>query len=80
MKEFVCLFEIECLDLENKVQTEYGLIYADNFRDAMEQLEGSMYGNELIKINSMELFDCSAIFSKEVFALVRKEIEQGVQL
>lgn len=78
MKEFVCLFEIECLDLENKVQTEYGLIYANDFRDAMEQLEGHMYGNELVKINSMELFEASAIFSKEVFALVRKEIEQGV--
>ena len=44
----------------------------------MNQLEGHMYGDDLVKINSMELFDTSAVFTKEVFELVHKEIEQGI--
>lgn len=78
MKNFICLYSIE-LSFEGQVRTENGLIYADDFRDAVEQLEGEIYGTDLMKINSMELFDSPvAIFSPEVFALMRKEIEQGV--
>lgn len=78
MKNYVCLFSVEYIDIENETKTEYGLIYADDFRDAMNQLEGHMYGDDLVKINSMELFDTSAVFTKEVFDLVHKEIEQGI--
>ena len=78
MKEFICLYSVEYC-FEDEVKEECGLIYADDFRDAIEQLEGGYYGTDLVKINSMELFDAPvAVFSKEVFALVRKEIEQGV--
>lgn len=78
MKNYVCLFSVEYIDIENETKTEYGLIYADDFRDAMNQLEGHMYGDDLVKINSMELFDTSAVFTKEVFDLIHKEIEQGI--
>ena len=78
MKNFICLYSIE-LSFEEQLRTENGLIYADDFRDAIEQLEGEIYGTDLMKINSMELFDSPvAIFSPEVFALMQKEIEQGV--
>ena len=79
MKDFTCLFSVDYMVDVNDIRTEYGLIFADDFRDAMNQLEGDLYGTDLVKINSMELFDTpSAVFSKETFALVRKEIEQGV--
>lgn len=78
MKNYVCLFSVDYIDIENETKTEYGLIYADDFRDAMNQLEGHIYGDDLVKINSMELFDTSAVFTKEVFDLVHKEIEQGI--
>lgn len=78
MKNYVCLFSVEYINIDNETKTEYGLIYADDFRDAMNQLEGHMYGDDLVKINSMELFDTSAVFTKEVFNLVHKEIEQGI--
>lgn len=78
MKNYVCLFSVEYINIDNETKTEYGLIYADDFRDAMNQLEGHMYGDDLVKINSMELFDTSAVFTKEVFDLVHKEIEQGI--
>jgi hypothetical protein len=78
MKNYVCLFSVEYINIDNETKTEYGLIYADDFRDAMNQLEGHMYGDDLVKINSMELFDTSAVFTKEVFDLIHKEIEQGI--
>lgn len=78
MKNYVCLFSVEYINIDNETKTEYGLIYADDFRDAMNQLEGHIYGDDLVKINSMELFDTSAVFTKEVFDLVHKEIEQGI--
>lgn len=78
MKDFICLYSVDYY-FEDELKTEQGLIYADDFRDAIEQLEGSYYGTDLVKINSMELFDTPvAVFSKEVFALVHKEIKQGV--
>jgi hypothetical protein len=78
MKNYVCLFSVEYINIDNETKTEYGLIYADDFRDAMNQLEGHIYGDDLVKINSMELFDTSAVFTKEVFDLIHKEIEQGI--
>lgn len=79
MKNFTCLFSVDYMVDTNDIRTEYGLIFADDFRDAMNQLEGELYGNDLVKINTMELYDTpSAVFSKEVFALIQKEIEQGV--
>ena len=78
MKNYVCLFSVEYINIENETKTEYGLIYADDFRDAMNQLEGHIYGDDLVKINSMELFDTTAVFTKEVFDLIHKEIEQGI--
>lgn len=78
MKEFICLYTVEYC-YEDKVKEESGIIYADDFRDAINQLEGEYYGTDLVKISYMELFDSPvAVFSKEVFALVKKEVEQGV--
>lgn len=78
MKDFICLYEVEYCDIENQVKTEYGLLHVDNFREAMEILEGELYGDDLVKVNSMELFDTAAVFTKETFALMRRELEQGV--
>lgn len=78
MKNYVCLFSVEYINIDNETKTEYGLIYADDFRDAMNQLEGHIYGDDLVKINSMELYDTTAVFTKEVFNIIRKEIEQGI--
>ena len=79
MKSFTCLFSVDYMVDSDDIRTEYGLLFADDFRDAMNQLEGELYGTDLVKINSMELFDTpSAVFSKETFALMQKEIEQGV--
>lgn len=76
MKSYVCLYSVEYMTIDSgDLRVDYGLIYADNFTDAVEQLEQCIYGEDLMKINSIELFDTSAIFSEETFNRVREDLE-----
>lgn len=75
MKNYVCLYSVEYMSVDDDKTTDYGLLYADNFADAVNQLEEHIYGSDLLKINSLELFDTTAIFREETFNLVRKDLE-----
>lgn len=75
MKDFTCLFKVEYIGIEDKPVIECGVIPADDFRDAINQLEGSLYGTDLIKIHSMELFDASPTFPVEMFDILHKHLE-----
>jgi hypothetical protein len=63
------------MNIENNIKLDYGLIYADSFTDAVDQLEHHIYGESLMNITSMELFDTHAALSKETFKLVKKDLE-----
>ena len=75
MKAFTCLFKIEYINANGGSSIECGIIPANDFRDAINQLEGSLYGNDLIKIHSMELFDTSPTFPAEMFDTLCKYLE-----
>ena len=75
MEKFVCLYSVDYCDFGAKTKTNYGLVYADSFADAAEKLEKHIYGDDLIKINSMELFESHAALSEETLKLVRKDLE-----
>ena len=77
MKEFTCLFKIEYMDIEDKPVIKCGIIPADDFRDAMNQLEGELYGTDLIQIHSMELFDVAPTFPVEMFDILHKHLEEA---
>lgn len=78
MKEFVCLYSIDYYNsVTEKTETEYGLIFADSFTDAVKTLEEDIYGDNLVKINEIELLDTIAQFSKELYALVKKELNEN---
>ena len=77
MKEFTCLFKIEYMGIEGKPVIECGIIPADDFRDAMNQLEGELYGTDLIQIHSMELFDVAPIFPAGMFDILRRHLEEA---
>lgn len=78
MKEFVCLYSIDYYNsVTEKTETEYGLIFADSFTDAVKTLEEDIYGDDLVKINEIELLDTIAQFSKELYALVKKELNKN---
>lgn len=78
MKEFVCLYSIDYYNsVTEKTETEYGLIFADSFTDAVKTLEEDIYGDDLVKINEIELLDTIPHFSKEVYALIKKELNEN---
>lgn len=78
MKEFVCLYSIDYYNsVTEKTETEYGLIFADSFTDAVKTLEEDIYGDNLVKINEIELLDTIAQFSKELYALIKKELNEN---
>lgn len=78
MKEFVCLYSIDYYNsVTEKTKTEYGLIFADSFTDAVKTLEEDIYGDDLVKINEIELLDTIAQFSKELYALIKKELNEN---
>lgn len=78
MKAFTCLFKIEYIGANDESVIECGMITADDFRDAINQLEGSLYGADLIKIHSMELFDTSPTFSIEMFDTLHNYLKDRV--
>lgn len=75
MKEFTCLFKIEYVGIDDKPVIECGIIPADDFRDAINQLEGELYGTDLIKVYSMELFETFPVFPVEMFDILHKHLE-----
>ena len=77
MKEFTCLFKIEHMGIKGEPVIECGIIPANDFRDAMNQLEGELYGTDLIQIHSMELFDVAPTFPAEVFDILHKHLEEA---
>lgn len=76
MKNYVCMYIIEVANIkENETEEVYGLLEADSFTDAIKELEDNLYGDDLLSIKEMELLDTASIeFSKEVYALVKKEL------
>lgn len=77
MKEFTCLFKIEHINIKGESVIECGIIPASDFRDAMNQLEGELYGTDLIQIHSMELFDVAPTFPAEMFDILHKYLEEA---
>lgn len=74
MKYYICLYSLTYLDCDGNPKEANGLIYADSFTDAVTQLETDIYGNDIIKINEIELYENLALFSKETFKIIKKEL------
>lgn len=74
MKYYICLYSLTYLDCDDNPKEANGLIYADNFTDAVTQLERDIYGDDIIKINEIELYESLALFSKETFETIKKEL------
>ena len=59
MKAYVCLYSVEYMTIDSgDLKVDYGLIYADNFTDAVTQLEQDIYGEDLMKINKLAVETC----------------------
>lgn len=76
MKKYICLYIVEIDDYDGNLSTDHGFLYADSFSDAANQLESNqMYGNSIIKINELTLYDTIFSVSKETYEKVKEELE-----
>lgn len=74
MTDFIVLYNVE-VDEDGSWKTRRGMLFAANFVDAVSQLEHHIYGQDLMRINSMELFDTIPEFSEETMKLIQKDLE-----
>lgn len=76
---YTVLYHVEFYDEINAViDKECGLVYADNFTDAMKQIE-DYYGKDLEAVKSLELYDASIFtFSPEMLPTIKNEIEESL--
>lgn len=76
---YTVLYHVEFYDEINAViDKECGLVYADNFTDAMKQIE-NYYGKDLEAVKSLELYDASIFtFSPEMLPTIKDEIEESL--
>lgn len=65
----ICTYIVEIYnEIEGKTELDRGILFADSFTDAITQMETTLYGNELISIKEMDLYDrCCCGFSEELF-------------
>ena len=71
MGEYCFLFKVNFWnDLEEKDDTNYGVIYANTFKEAMDMVEDS-YGDDLGSVQ-LECFDCGLLtFDKDIYSKIR---------
>lgn len=76
---YTVLYHVEFYDEINAViDKECGLVYADNFADAMKQIE-DYYGKDLEAVKSLELYDASIFtFPPEMLPTIKDEIEESL--
>ena len=68
LAKYACVYKVEYYDdSEQTNKIEGGLIYADNFTHATHILEDEIYGNDLINILHMELFETTFTFDNSDF-------------
>lgn len=74
---YIALYHVEFYDEINAIMDEEcGLVYANNFTEAMRQIE-DYYGKDLEAVKSIELYDSSVFtFSPEMLPTIKKEIEE----
>ena len=76
MGDYVCLFKVLVWDeLEEVNKIEQGFCFANSFAQAAEWLEKTLYGDSLLEIQHLELFDTCPVIELEVWNALKKDLE-----
>lgn len=71
----IVLFKVLYYDeVSGDSKTECGFTFADDFIKAAEYLERHLYGDNLMQILHLELFDTCPVLSEELWTAMRKEL------
>ncbi|MBO5730172.1 MAG: hypothetical protein J6R67_03150 [Treponema sp.] len=69
----ICLFKA-LIYTGSDTKVEHGFCFANNFTDAIRYIEGTLYGNDLLEIEHMGMFDACPIVSADTWENMRKEL------
>lgn len=73
---YVCLFKVLYWnDVTNQNEEECGFCFAESFAGATEYLEKDLYGDDLMEIRHLELFDTCPTVTPETWAVMKKDLE-----
>lgn len=74
--KYVCVYSVIYLNEEGVSARGNGITFADSFADAAHQLETEIFGEDLISIINIELYDVCPLFSDDTINLIRKELNE----
>ena len=74
--KYTCVYSVIYLNEDGVNEKANGITFADSFADAAHQLETEIFGDDLISIINIELYDVCPIFSDETINLIRKELNE----
>lgn len=74
--KYVCVYSVIYLNEEGVNERGNGITFVDNFADAAHQLETEIFGEDLISIINIELYDVCPLFSDDTINLIRKELNE----
>lgn len=74
--KYTCVYSVIYLNEDGVGEKASGITFADTFADAAHQLETEIFGNDLISITNIELYDVCPLLSDETINLIRKELNE----
>ena len=77
MKNYVCAFSVNYYSDPKTNTIENGFLVVDSFKDAFDQLM-LMYGEDLTRVNEIELYEASLIVDKDIYELIKLKLNREV--
>lgn len=78
MRDYICLFKVLAWDeFEKANKVEQGFCFANSFAQAAEWLEKTLYGENLMEIQHLELLDTCPVVDAEVWNALKKNLEES---
>ena len=76
LARYACIYKVEYVDCDGRTKTEGGLLYAESFTHAAYIIDNDIYGDDLVKILYIELFETTFTFNNDDFEKILHMIRE----
>lgn len=74
--QYVCMFSVKIMG-NTTTREHHGFCFSDTYSAAVRWLEEEVYGEFLVEITSMELFDTLPVVSQTTWENMKAELKEG---